>query len=217
MEIFPILLQSDFLKGISEKNLKALESICLAKSVRKKESIFSEGQKGHSFFLLASGNIQLSKITPDGREIVIKIIKPGEIFAEVILFEENAYPVNALAIKDSSILMIPKHQFLCLLNDENFRNDFIAALMKKQRYLADQIYYLSTNDVEDRFFRFLKEQYGEKEEYTITLSKKDIASAIGTIPETFSRLILRLKKETKADWLGNTLKLKKGFWTEFNL
>ena len=66
--------------------------------------------------------------------------------------------------------------------------------------------------MEDRFFRFLISTYGKKDEYDILIPKKDIASAIGTIPETFSRLILRLTKMGIIAWKKNRLIMKDGFW-----
>jgi CRP/FNR family transcriptional regulator len=85
-------------------------------------------------------------------------------------------------------------------------------LMRKQRYLAERILYLTTRDVEDRFFDFLAEQYGRRESYDIPLAKKQVAAAIGTIPETFSRLLLRLKAEGIGSWEGERLSLAPGFW-----
>jgi CRP/FNR family transcriptional regulator len=101
-----------------------------------------------------------------------------------------------------------------LLGDQGFRNDFIRMLMKKQRYLADQLHALTAYGVEDRFVRFLIEQYGTKDEYRILLTKKDIASAIGTIPETLSRLLRRMRREGKISVKGKIITLKSGFWKD---
>ena len=203
MEKKEILRQTSLFANISAHSTNALSDICIPKTLNKKEILFLEGDKGYSLYILVSGNIQLYKPSPDGKEVVIKIIKPGEIFAEVILFEENRYPVSAVALQKSTVYMIPKHQFICLLESESFRNDFIAALMSKMRFLTGQIKYLTNHDVEERFFLFLKEHYGEKWKIKISLSKKDIAAAIGTTPETLSRLLLRLRKENKLIWEGH--------------
>jgi CRP/FNR family transcriptional regulator len=194
MEISDLLNQSEFFKGVSAKSKHMLAEVCIPKRVKKKQNLFLEGEKGHAVYLCATGNIQLYKLNPEGKETVIKIIGPGEIFAEVILFENDTYPVTATAIKESQVYVLPKNDFYDLLGNENFRNDFISMLMKKQRYLADQIMTLHAYNVEERFMRFLVSQYGLKEEYEITLSKKDIAAAIGTNPETLSRMFASLKK-----------------------
>jgi CRP/FNR family transcriptional regulator len=119
-----------------------------------------------------------------------------------------------MALQAGLVLRLTRLQVECLLVDEEFRRDFIAMLMRKQRYLAGRILYLSTRDVEERFFDFLEEQFGRRERYQIALSKKDVAAAIGTIPETFSRMLLRLKKQGLAGWQGRTLELRAGFWQE---
>ena len=55
-------------------------------------------------------------------------------------------------------------------------------LLSRMLYLAERIVYVSAYDVEERFFRFLLERYGKKERYAITMPKKEIASAMGTVP-----------------------------------
>ena len=84
--------------------------------------------------------------------------------------------------------------------------DFFSNLMAKMRYLAEQVQYLTSYDVETRFFRFLKERSGNEEEIRINLSKKDVAAAVGTTPETLSRLLSRLKDEKKLIWEGNKIR-----------
>ncbi len=217
MDISLLLDYSDFFKGISEQNKSALAAICVPKTLQKREILFCEGEKGQSMYICASGNIQVYKSGPGGKESVIKIIGPGEIFAEVILFEKDTYPANAIALKKSSVYVISKKQFSSLLNEESFRNDFFGMLMKKQRYLIGKIHDLSSHDVEERFFRFLEDHYGKKLEYRMTIPKKDIALAIGTTSETFSRLIARLNKDGILSMKKDKISLIDGFWNNRNI
>lgn len=137
------------------------------------------------------------------------MVHPGEPFAEVILFEQHTFPVTAIALKASLLYIIPKAQFICLLSDEQFRNDFIGMLMRKQRYLAERIRFLTMNDVEERFFIFLREQQQQSYHNRMgSFSKKDIAAAIGTSPETYSRLLARLVEEGKITITGKLIKFK---------
>lgn len=189
-----------------------MEEIALKKKLAKKQILFNEGDDGYSMFLCAKGNIQVFKTSEDGRETVIKVLKPGEIFAEVVLFESSKYPASAIALGPAEAYLFPKHQVTCLLEREDFRTDFIRMQMQKQRYLVEQIKYLTMFDVEDRFFLFLKEQFGEQTRVTPNLSKKDVAAAIGTTPETLSRLLLRLKSEGKADWQEKSIQIKHSVW-----
>jgi len=211
-----LLKESDFFSGITERSIRSLATICIPKRVNKRELIFLEGEEGNSIYILAEGGVQLYKTAADGREIVINTIRAGEIFAEVVLFEQNEYPVSAVALENSLLFRLSRQQIDCLLVVDSFRRDFIGMLMRKQRYLTDRILYLTGHDVEERFFFFLQQQFGCQREYRITLSKKDIAAAIGTIPETFSRLLLRLKEEETIRWEGDKLRLVEGFWERFD-
>ena len=212
MDIEDLLDRSDFFRAISSPGKRAIASICIPKTARRRETLFMEGDRGSAMYLMAQGVVQLFKTSPDGKEVVIKLVRPGEIFGEVVLFEKDVFPVSASALTRVQVFLLPKKQFLLLLDDEGFRREFIAILLSKQRYLADQIFRLSALDVEERFFHFLVDQYGEQEEYHIDVTKRDIAAAIDALPETLSRLLLKLKEEGVVQWDGETLKVKKGFW-----
>ncbi len=212
MNIELFINQAPFFKGLSEEHRRELAEIGSVKSVKKRDYLFHEGEKGSSMFLLGDGNIQLHKNTEDGREVVIRVIKPGEVFAEVVLFEKERYPVSARAVTNAELLVFPKAGIHRLLAEEGFRSDFIAMLMAKQRYLAERIQELTTKDVEHRFFTFLRSQYGEKKTIHTPLSKKDIAAAIGTTPESLSRLILRLHEDKVIDWQGKEIRVLSNPW-----
>jgi CRP/FNR family transcriptional regulator, dissimilatory nitrate respiration regulator len=214
MDISLLLDYSDFFKGFSGDSKAALAAICVPRALSKREMLFHEGDAGQAMFICAGGNIRVFKSGEDGKESVIKVIGPGEIFAEVILFEQDAYPASAMALKKSLVYVIQKRTFSKLLHDERFRNDFIGMLMKKQRYLTNKIHDLVSLDVEERFIRFLEDQYGRKQEYRILIPKKDIASAIGTTSETFSRILARLAKKGFLTVKKDKLLMKTGFWDE---
>jgi CRP/FNR family transcriptional regulator len=207
MDISLLLDSSEFFRGITDANKVALAAICIQRTLHKRELLFSEGDVGSAMYILSAGNVQIYKSDQSGKESVIKVVGPGEIFAEVILFEQNVYPVSAVALKKSVAYAIQKKRFLALLSDENFRNDFMRLLMKKQRYLISKIHDLSSGNVESRFIRFLEEQYGKKREYRLLISKKDIAQAIGATSETFSRMMRRMQDEGKITVKGDTIVL----------
>ena len=208
---------SPFFSGLSKEACIQLAKVAERRELPKRDILFTEGIKGNSVFLLTAGRVQLQKTAPDGSEIIIRTIKEGEIFAEVILFESDRYPVTAIALIPSTILSFKKKDILALLDHEDFRNDFIASLMRKQRYLAQRLQYLTSYDVEQRFFIFLDEQYGKASSITIDLSKKDIAGAIGATPETFSRLTTRLKKEGLIEWNGKVIEVPTETWDRAEL
>ncbi len=149
--------------------------------------------------------------------MVIKLARPGEIFGEVVLFQQDRFPVSACAITAAQVFLLPKRQFDLLLDEKEFRREFIGMLLAKQRFLTEQIFRLSALDVEQRFYHFLREQFGEREEYLVDVTKRDVAAAIDALPETLSRLLLKLRDEGSVQWEGESLRVKKGFWKDREL
>jgi CRP-like cAMP-binding protein len=212
MDVQALLEQSDFFRSLSPDGRRSVAAICIPKILRRRDMLFREGEKGHSMYLMAQGAVVLFRTSEDGKEVVIKLVRRGEIFGEAVLFEQDRFPVSACALTPAQVFLLPKKQFDLLLDEQSFRREFIGMLLAKQRYLAEQIFRLSALDVEQRFFRFLRDQYGELEDYRIDVTKRDVAAAIDALPETLSRLLLKLKDEGVVQWEGESLRVRRGFW-----
>lgn len=214
MNIQRILDQTRFFEGISLSSKEALSRVCIPYERPKQTVLFREGEPGEAMYLLARGRISLMKLSPEGRETVIKVLKPGEVFAEVILFEQKLYPVTALALTEILAFKLMRRDLLGLLRQEDFRNDFIAMLLRKQRYLTTRIQQLTSQDVEQRLRAFLLEQYGPQEQIHIEINKKQLAAAIDATPETLSRLLQELKQRKHLFWKQGIISVSPQFWKE---
>ncbi len=214
MNVRQILDQAGFFEGISLVSKEALSRVCMPLQRPKQSVLFREAEPGEAMFLLARGRISLHKLSSEGREVVIKVIQPGEVFAEVILFEKKYYPVTAVSLTEILAFKLLRRDLLHLLREEDFRNDFIAMLLRKQRYLADKIQQLTSQDVEQRLRAFLIEQYGEQEQIQVEINKKQLASAIGTTPETLSRLLQDLSRRKCLTWKQGVIQTSPGFWLD---
>lgn len=208
MQTIHLIGQASFFKGLEPESRRALAGVCQMVALKKRATLFREGENGVAFFLLVQGRVQLHMTAPDGRETVIKAIMPGDVFAEVVLFENSRYPVTAIALTSGLALRILTHDIHHLLREDAFRRDFIASLMRKQRYLANRIHQLTTMCVEDRLIAFLREQFGPGDHLSVTITKQEIARAIGTTPETLSRLIRRLGQAGTLVWRGRSIRLR---------
>ena len=212
MNVPQVLDQARFFEGISKQSKEALSKLCIPVERPKHTVLFHEGEPGEAMYMLAQGRVSLHKLSPEGREIVIKVIKPGEVFAEVILFEKRFYPVAAVALTNVLIFKLLRRDLLNLLRQEDFRNDFIAMLLRKQRYLADKIQQLTSQDVEQRLRAFLIEQYGTRNQIHAEINKKQLAAAIGATPETLSRLLQDLKRRKFMAWKQGIITVDPDFW-----
>jgi len=218
-ELEKLIRESELFRGLDDRIIGEVLRFGTVRTVGEKEILFVEGFRGEYFYVLLDGSVKVVKTAHDGRESIIRFIQPGEVFAEAIVFGDPEYPASAVAIRESRVFQVGRADFIALFDDGRLREDFIKSLLRKLFYLTSRIHYLSSYDTEERFFRFLLERFGQHEEYDILIPKKDIATAIGTVPETFSRLIARLKVQGDiVSWEGNRIVLRKGFWgdTDYN-
>ncbi len=206
MNVEFILAQTNFFKGLGSESRRALAAVAIPRTFHRRETLFREGEEGHAMFVLNRGRVQLVKRGAGDVAVVIRTLRAGDTFAEIVLFESRRYPVTAVALTECTVFLLPRRDLRALLSREDFRDDFISMLMRRQRFLTDRIVELTTTEVEDRFWRFLKEQYGEAPRVEVDLSKKDVAAAIGTTPETLSRLLKRLEADGRIRWQGRVLR-----------
>ena len=210
--IITLLDQTELFGGLSEKSKKMLAEIALPKKFANGQTVFLDGDKAFSVYLLGSGSVELSKTADSDRKVVLRVVKPGEMFGEVVLFQQDRYPATATALRNSTLFSLPKTQVHRLLANETFRNDFIVLLMEKQRYLTKRLFFFQAHDLDERFRLFLREQFGEKRSIQPKMSKKDFASAIGATPESLSRLLFRLKQENMLSWEGKEITVSDRYW-----
>lgn len=199
-------------EGLPHRSLVQLEQIERSRVIPKGKILFTEGSEGAAVFILDSGAIKLSRTSEQGRETVVHVVRPGELFAEVVLFGRPTYPVTAEAIAVSRVRSLAVKGLRKLLEEEQFRLDFFANIMDKLRLLADRIHILTSCDLTERLLRFLEGRYGRADGYDVDLPKKDVAAAIGTTPETLSRLINELSQQGMMSWRGRKLSLGTGIW-----
>ena len=214
MKVTATLMKTALFRDLGEESLARLSEGSRRIEIARGDHLFFEGDDGRDLFVLEEGGVRLYKLAEDGQETTVKLIDPFEAFAEVAFFDNGKYPVSAIATKYSVAWAISGSTFEAMLDDRSFRGEFISTIIGRLRYLSQRIHYLTAYDVEQRFFRFLYEQCGAVEKCTVEIPKKEIAAAIGTIPETLSRLILRLRDRGDIVWKGSVITVRKGLWEE---
>lgn len=196
-----------FFGGMSDELALRMEKMAQPENYSRDGMIFFEGDRGEKFFFVAEGLVKIFKSTDSSREVVLRHIRPGEMFGEVILFESANYPVSAVAMRDTSLYSIRRDMFMKMLGEQEFVRFFTGNLFSKMRYLADRVTFLNAYDVEERFFLFIDEHFGIEPRITTDLTKAELAEAIGTIPETMSRLLARLKQKELVSWNRDEMKI----------
>ena len=151
--------------------------------------------------MVTSGRVKLFKSSPEGRELAIKIMGPNDYFCCAPLYLDGRYSVSAVAMEDSSLVLIPVEDFKEMLNANVSEIGFrlISGLCSKIKYLSNLVGTLTFKDVEQRviltLLRFAEEKSSEDNLVFLSLTHQDIASMTGTVREVVSRTMSRLKKD----------------------
>jgi CRP/FNR family transcriptional regulator len=211
MEYVKILKKSLLFSGLNDENLADVAAIATRKTFAKGETLFAEGEKADGFFLLSTGSVKLCKISPDGKEKVLHFVYPSETFAEAAFFGDGAYPAEARALEKGEALFFPKEGFMGLLErNPRFSLNLIVSLSLLLRRFARQIEELSFAEVPARLAAYLLElaekkstSYQGKTYVDIGMKKGELASHIGTVSETLSRSLKKLRDEGVIDVDGN--------------
>jgi CRP/FNR family transcriptional regulator len=208
-----LLKRCPLFAGLNEEDLKKINSIALLKKVRRKGVIFSEGEEAKGFYVTLSGRVKIYKVSPDGKEQILHVISAPDSFAEASLFLEGIYPAFAEALNDSQLLFIPKRDFVHLIEkNPKLSLNMIASLSHFLRRFASLIEELSFKEVSSRIAKYLidlslklSREGKNPKEVELDLSKTQLASKLGTISETFSRTLAKMKAKGIIDVKKNRI------------
>ncbi len=185
----------ELFQGLSDTEVKALADIALTKDCPRGQDIFHEGEEAQGFFTVSSGRVRIFKTSLSGKEHILHVFGPGQAFAEVAVFQGGTYPANAQAMEDSTVLFFPRSAFKNLIKTHpELAMNMMALLSGRLRFLVHRVEELSLKEVPSRLaahLLLLFESQGQ-EELILDLPKGQLASYLGTIQETLSRILKRL-------------------------
>jgi CRP/FNR family transcriptional regulator len=181
--------------GLPRPHLEALAGIAVSRTCPAGGRIFSEGDEGRGFFAVLSGRVKIFKLSPDGKEQILHLFGPGEIFGEVAVFTGQGYPAHAAAERSCSLLFFPREAFVGLIRrDASLALGMLAVLSMRLRRFTRMVEDLSLKEVPGRLAAWLLYRSGHdrKETVELDLAKAQLAALLGTIPETLSRILTRM-------------------------
>jgi CRP/FNR family transcriptional regulator len=195
-EILSAIAAVPAFSGLAEHELIKIKEIAVEKTSSKGAVIFSEGDKATGFFVVVAGQIKIYKLSPEGKEQILHIFGPGEPVGEVPVFTGRNFPANAQAISSSHLLFFPRAAFLDLISrNPSLSLNMLAVLSKRLRQFTVQIENLSLKEVPGRLASYLivlADEQVDADEVTLPISKGQLASLLGTIPETLSRIFNKM-------------------------
>jgi CRP-like cAMP-binding protein len=184
-------------QGLAEDTLARIAGLAHAKSLEPGQSFFTEGEPAEAFFVLTSGRVKLTQLTPEGHQVVLRLIGPGDAFGGVGAFGDPTYPISAEAVEPSIALAWTSTTMRHLLETEP------TIAVNAVRFVAGRLHDLQqryrqamTERVERRVARALLRlvrdagrRVDSGVEITFPVSRQDIAEMTGTTLYTVSRLL----------------------------
>jgi CRP-like cAMP-binding protein len=198
-------------EGLLKSQHEALASIALNRSYKKNQVIFSEGDEGTGFYVIISGRVKIFKLSPEGKEQILHMMGPGEIFGEVPVFTGQGYPAFAEAHVNCTLLFFPRVVFIELIRkDPSLALNMLAVLSWRLRKFAALIEDLSLKEVPGRLAAYLlylgrKSKTGNQ--VNLDISKGQLASLLGTIPETLSRILGKMSRQGLISTEGSRIRI----------
>lgn len=193
-------LQHNYLfEQLNDIELKRVMDHATLLHVPNGKTLFSQGDACHHFYLVHSGMMKLFRISPDGSEKIMELTGPGYTFAEAVMFV-GKYPVHAVALEDSILVAFDCKDFRAQLHD-NIEMCFrlMAGMSRRMHGLIVEIDQLTLHSGTERLARYLLDQISPDAKGVasvhLPVPKQAIASRLGIKPETFSRVLAKLRQD----------------------
>lgn len=205
------LRQTELFMGAATTDLEAIASTAQSISLEKGEYLFHEGDPSRGFYVVQTGAISVHRVSSIGKEQIIHVFRTGESFAEATLATATGYPAEARALSSSSVLLIPKAEFLAILRKRpELSLRMLASMSQHLRVLVGLVDDLTLKDVETRLANWLVKRCRsprgtQPEAIELTMTKRVLAAELSTSSETLSRTLAKFRSQKLIAVKGKTV------------
>jgi CRP/FNR family transcriptional regulator len=195
--------------GVTDSDLDDLTRIARQQIYAKDQMVFSEGEVATGFFIPLEGKVKIYKLSPEGRERVLRIAHPGRTFAEAAIFDVGVFPAYAQAIEPTVLLFFPKQAVLDLLRcNAQLAINMVGGLSRILREMMDHMESLTFKDVPSRLARYLLDLSDMKQRHVrLPVSKAQLAANLNTAGETLSRTLRKMSDDDFITVRGRTIEI----------
>ena len=213
MEKIELLQSVSIFWDLNENELGYIADKMVAKHFENGNYIFLEDSEGEQCFFVLEGSVKVTRLSKDGREVILAMLNEGDFFGEMSLLDGESRSANVIALEKTKVLTLDRNDFIAVVNDyPQIAVQLLKELARRLRKSDRQIASLSLSDAEKRIalciIRFADEQ-GVIQNGKVSIPKapiqQDIANMAGTSRETVSRALGLLEKEDLIERNGREL------------
>ena len=185
-------LFKEFTPGEKDEMLKKSQKV----PFKKGGIIFEQGEESNVMYFIDSGQVRLTRFDPDGKELVLAILDPGEFFGEMALLDGFGKSCRASAVTDLILSSISKQDFTTLLLEQpHLSLKVIAVLCRRLRATDQELEEIAFGRVKDRLRSFLLDSASVGKSVQLDLTHQELAAKIGACRETVTRALKELQEE----------------------
>lgn len=190
-----LLARVPLLTELSQAALEELAAHLQVRRYRRGEVVCSRGDPGNMLYLVGSGRVKASVTSPDGREVILALLGPGEFFGLVSLLDGEPLSADLVAQEPCDLLLLPRADFVnCLETTPTAAVRLLVAVSKRLRYTSQMVQDAATLDVGGRVARVLLDlaqwqeaESGEPVEVRTRLTQSELAALIGATRESVNK------------------------------
>ncbi len=212
---------NDFLKYVpifselDENTLEQISKLGIRKNFTKDSVVLFEHETGSALFVIVSGKVKVSRVSDDGKEVILTILGESDFFGEMAILDGMARSANVTAMEDSELFIIQRSEFLELLQSHpEIAIALLQELTQRLRSADMKIKSLSLKDAEGKVATVilqLADDIGKIKHGTVEIEKlpfqHDLANMAGTSRETISRTLHSFAKKGMVELDGSKLKI----------
>lgn len=188
--------------ALTPSEIKEIYPYITKVSFKKKDVIFSEGDPSDWFYIVLNGKVKITKLSQEGKEIILEIISPMDFFGGLAVIKGFPYPANAIAMEDTELLKISRSNLMRILDRfPNLMYCMALQLSDRMKESHETLKNIALERVEARIASLLlklADKTGKETEdgllINMKLTKQDIAEMVGTTVETSIRTMSKFKR-----------------------
>lgn len=188
---------------LSPTDRKSIAEVAVVREYPKGETIFEQDSPSDAFYSIAKGRVKIFRMMPSGKDLILEVFGPGDPLGAVATYNERPFPAAAVALEDTTCVVIPRPAFFRLLEtNPSLVRGLLLGLTIRLVELTNRLAELTGGRIEPRLARlFLKlaNEMGRADRggtfIPLALSRQELADLTGTTIETCIRIMSRWGKD----------------------
>jgi CRP-like cAMP-binding protein len=187
-----VLRKHPIFAGLEPEALDQLCRYARHSTLKRGATLFSKGDPGNSLYAVISGTVKMSISSPDGRNAILNIIGPGEIFGEIALLDGRARSADAIANSNCELFVIDRREFIPFVKEQPaLAMKFIELLCERLRWTSDQVEQIILQNLPGRLasalLRLSEKHKSEPQGRTIAITQQEISEMVGMTRESINK------------------------------